>query len=298
MSADLPAPKKGDPCFVCTESLQRSSCNSSSKDEPKAEPLLGLKLASHAPLERAQSAGRLKCPKCAGSRMFYCYTCFSLVGISQQEIPTVKLPIKIDIIKHPNETDGKSTAVHAKLIAPDDVTVYTYPCIPEYESERHEVVLVFPGSQSVTVEEMSKQLLEIPKKSSDDSTDAPCPKRLKREVKSLEEQCTKNQQGVCPLQRVVFIDSTWNQTNKIITDERLQALLQVELKTRKTCFWRHQRGSPDTYLATIEAIYYFLKDFHMQCLSEEYQGEYDNLLYFFVYLHKLINNAKKAAGKL
>lgn len=26
----------------------------------------------------------------------------------------------------------------------------------------------------------------------------------------------------CPLQRVVFIDSTWNQTNRIITDERLQ----------------------------------------------------------------------------
>lgn len=50
-----------------------------------------------------------------------------------------QLPVKIDIIKHPNETDGKSTAVHAKLIAPDDVTIYTYPCIPEYEEERHNV---------------------------------------------------------------------------------------------------------------------------------------------------------------
>lgn len=47
--------------------------------------------------------------------------------------------MKIDIIKHPNETDGKSTAVHAKLLAPDDVTIYKYPCIPEYEKKRHEV---------------------------------------------------------------------------------------------------------------------------------------------------------------
>lgn len=47
--------------------------------------------------------------------------------------------MKIDIIKHPNEIDGKSTAVHAKLLAPDDVTIYKYPCIPEYEEKRHEV---------------------------------------------------------------------------------------------------------------------------------------------------------------
>ncbi|MFT7816510.1 DTW domain-containing protein 1 [Arapaima gigas] len=281
-----------------TDSVKRSSCSSPSSDEAKAEPLHGLKLASHAPLERAQSAGRLKCPKCGGSRMFYCYTCFSLVGVSQQEIPLVKLPIKIDIIKHPNETDGKSTAVHAKLIAPEDVTVYTYPCIPEYDSDRQNVVLVFPGPESVTVKEMAKQLIELPEKGLSDPTDAPCPKKPRREGEPEEEKCTESQQEICALQRVVFIDSTWNQTNKIITDERLQALLQVELKTRKTCFWRHQRGSPDTYLATIEAIYYFLKDYHMQYLSEEYRGEYDNLLYFFVYLHKLINSAKKAAGKL
>lgn len=50
-----------------------------------------------------------------------------------------QLPLKIDIIKHPNETDGKSTAVHAKLLACEDVTVYTYPCIPDYDNHKHEV---------------------------------------------------------------------------------------------------------------------------------------------------------------
>lgn len=74
-------------------------------------------------------------------------------------------------------------------------------------------------------------------------------------------------------------------------------LLQVELKMRKTCFWRRQKGKPDTYLATIEAIYYFLKDFHEHCLDEGYNGEYDNLLFFYSYLHSVVNKAKTSAGK-
>lgn len=56
------------------------------------------------------------------------------------------------------------------------------------------------------------------------------PKRLKIEeveegtqaAKNPEAEATDEESKVFPLQRVVFIDSTWNQTNKIITDERLQ----------------------------------------------------------------------------
>lgn len=44
--------------------------------------------------------------------------------------------MKIDIIKHPNETDGKSTAIHAKILAPDDVNIYTYPCIPDFDTDK------------------------------------------------------------------------------------------------------------------------------------------------------------------
>lgn len=288
----------------------KTSASLSDSTSKVNEPLQNLHLASHEVLERAQTAGRSKCSKCSGSRMFYCYTCCSLVGVSQEEIPKVKLPLKIDIIKHPNETDGKSTAVHAKLIAPDDVSIYTYPCIPEYEDKRHEVVLVFPGPDSVTVEDITNRLLRLADRDSPclqdhpRSAEEPAPKRMKQdttaedgEVPSLKKEAEQGRHKHL-LKRVVFIDSTWNQTNKIVTDERLQALLQVELKTRKTCFWRHQKGSPETYLSTIEAIYYFLIDFHQQCLSEEYHGEYDNLLFFYSYMYKLINKAKHAAGKL
>lgn len=239
--------------------------------------------------------------------MFFCYTCCSLVGVTLQEIPLIKLPVKIDIIKHPNETDGKSTAIHAKILAPTDVTIYTYPCIPEYEKDK--VVLVFPGPGAVSVTDMMQCLHDQANSKSRYAFDEPCIKRLKsEEVESATNTAESPKSGtpdeskgsesrVYPLQRVVFIDSTWNQTNKISTDERLQDLLRVELKTRKTCFWRSQKGKPDTYLATIEAIYYFLKDFHEHCLAQEYSGEYDNLLFFYSYLYSVINKAKTSAGK-
>ncbi|XP_028811925.1 tRNA-uridine aminocarboxypropyltransferase 1 [Denticeps clupeoides] len=249
------------------------------------EPFRGLKLASHGVLEAAQTTGRLKCPRCGGSRMFFCYTCLCVLGVDPQGIPLVKLPVKIDIIKHPNETDGKSTAIHAKLLAPEDVTIYTYPCIPELDSRDNKVVLVFPGPNSLTVEEIPQYLSKL-----ENSTEEPSPKRHKVTEKTDDQHCT--------LERIVFIDSTWNQTTRISSDERLQDLLRVELKTRKTSFWRHQKGSPDTYLSTIEAIYYFMRDYHAHCLLKEYSGEYDNLLFFYSYLHGLINKAKLSAGKL
>ncbi|KAM8894751.1 tRNA-uridine aminocarboxypropyltransferase 1 [Spinachia spinachia] len=270
------------------------------------QPLQGLKLASHAVLEKAQERGRLKCSKCGGSRMFFCYTCCSLLGVHLQEIPVIKLPVKIDIIKHPNETDGKSTAVHAKILAPGDVTIHTYPCVPDYE--RGKVVLVFPGPGSVSVQEMMQCLREMADSRPRGSSYEPAAKRRKSEEvqgpthsaensESSPDEATGLESRTYPLQRVVFIDSTWNQTNKISTDERLQDLLRVELKTRKTCFWRSQKGKPDTYLATIEAIYYFLKDFREHCLAQEYDGEYDNLLFFYSFLHSIINKAKTSAGK-
>lgn len=236
--------------------------------------------------------------------MFFCYTCCALVGVSLQEIPSLKLPVKIDIIKHPNETDGKSTAIHAKILAPADVTIYTYPCIPEYQKDK--VVLVFPGPGAVSVQHMMQRLHDRSSSRERDSCDEPCVKRRKsQEVQGPAEKsesgspdgAKSSESRLHPLQKVVFIDSTWNQTNKISTDERLQDLLQVELQMRKTCFWRRQKGKPDTYLATIEAIYYFLKDFHESCLAQEYSGEYDNLLFFYSYLHSVINKAKTSAGK-
>ncbi|XP_073509184.1 tRNA-uridine aminocarboxypropyltransferase 1 [Phyllobates terribilis] len=259
-----------------------------------------LKVSSQVVLETAQKKGRAKCPKCNSSRMFYCYTCYVPVeSVPTDCIPTVKLPVKIDIIKHPNETDGKSTAAHAKLLAHEDVTMYVYPSIPDYDKLVHEVVLVFPGPNAVSLKDGLMFLTQYNNENKDFSEPNIKHPRLDTDKSDNEDKSVKVPGvNINYLKKVVFIDSTWNQTNKIISDERLQGLVSVELTERKTCFWRHQKGSPETYLSTIEAIYYFMVDFHMQILQKDYNGEYDNLLFFFSFMYKLIRDAKQAAGKL
>lgn len=264
------------------------------------DPLQNLCLASQEVLRKAQQSGRSRCRQCGGSRMFYCYTCCVPVGnVPTEQIPCVQLPLKIDIIKHPNETDGKSTAVHAKLLAPDSVNIYTYPCIPEYEGKDHEVVLVFPGPQSISIEDVSFHLqkrIESKGRNKADNLDVP-PRKLKRTTDKEGWDLHESTRQGPELKRVVFIDSTWSQTNQIASDERLRELLQVELRTRKTCFWRHQKGKPDTFLSTIEAIYYFLVDYHSAVQKEKYRGQYDNLLFFYSFMYRLIKNARGSGEK-
>lgn len=81
-----------------------------------------------------QIDGRSACPKCGKSRKFFCYTCYVPVDELARQLPTVQLPIQIDIIKHQREVDGKSTAIHASILAPANVNIYTYPNIPDYDS--------------------------------------------------------------------------------------------------------------------------------------------------------------------
>ena len=59
--------------------------------------------------------------------------------------------------------------------------------------------------------------------------------------------------------------------------------------SRNTIFWRYQKGKPKEYLATIEAIYYFLVDFHNIVLKTGYQGEYDDLLFLFKFMYDKIH---------
>ncbi|KAF7482755.1 tRNA-uridine aminocarboxypropyltransferase 1 isoform X2 [Marmota monax] len=204
-------------------------------------PLQNLCLASQEVLQKAQQSGRSKCLKCGGSRMFYCYTCYVPVeNVPIEQIPLVKLPLKIDIIKHPNETDGKSTAIHAKLLAPEFVNIYTYPCIPEYEEKDHEVVLVFPGPQSISIKDISFHLQKRSQNKSrgqNDDLDKPSFKRKKiedQEDYDLNDSMCKN----TILKKIIFIDSTWNQTNKIFSDERLQG---GHSSLRKLCLQKYSR---------------------------------------------------------
>jgi len=197
--------------------------------------------------------GREKCPRCTRSRKFYCYTCFIPMSQLKDRIPQVTLPLKVTIVKHPLEIDGKSTAAHAALLSPDSVEVLSYPALPDTETS----ILVFPSPDAEDTEEFMN--------------------RMKSE-----------NTGSFPYDRVIFIDCTWNQTNKVWKDQRFSNLPKVKLSGIESLFWRYHVGNPSTHLATIEAVYYFFRIYHRVYGSQPYSGQFDNLLFFFRYMFNKI----------
>ncbi|XP_054166838.1 tRNA-uridine aminocarboxypropyltransferase 1-like [Oppia nitens] len=213
---------------------------------------------------------RNTCPNCHKSRRYYCYTCYVPLDVIKERLPRVKLPVKVDIIKHIQEVDGKSTCPHAAIISPEDCRIHTFPDIPHWDYQK--TVLLFPGPNAQTL----RQLLDNHYNHINDN---------RTSISSI---------GEIPFDTVVFIDSTWRQTKQVLNDSRVRPLLAngtVVLSDHESLFWRHQRNTPRTYLSTIEAMYYFFVDLHL--IVDEHCGRvgpdgrphydyrYDNLLFFF-----------------
>jgi len=199
--------------------------------------------------------GRTKCPNCCKSRKFFCYTCYIPMPPLENRIPQIKLPLEVAIVKHPQEIDGKSTATHGPILAPESVEVYSYPNLPDTQ----------------------KSILVFPSKDAEDLCD-------------FFERTKSENDGIFPFERVIFIDSTWNQTYRICNDPKLSGLPRVKLNGIESLFWRYQRGNPVTHLATIEAIYHVIVLYHKALINPDYEGDYDNLLYFFKYFFNKIRN--------
>jgi DTW domain-containing protein YfiP len=239
-------------------------------------PFKGLNISPTAPLNL--HSDRQSCPVCSKSRKYFCYSCYVPVECLQQYVPHIRLPIKIDIVKHSREVDGKSTAVHAPIIANEDVRMYTFPDIPDYSSEN--ALLVFPGKDSKSLDTILAECVGNPGVTLKEST------TFYIDV-SKEGEMLENQNF--PYNKIVFIDSTWNQCKGMHRHPSLAGLPCVMISSRNTIFWRYQKGKPKEYLATIEAIYYFLVDFHQIVLKTEYKGEYDNMLFFFKFMYEKIH---------
>ncbi|XP_049887692.1 tRNA-uridine aminocarboxypropyltransferase 1 [Pectinophora gossypiella] len=257
---------------------------------------------------------RSPCPRCGKSRMYFCYTCFVPVSPLEGHLPQCRLPIKVDIIKHRREIDGKSTAAHAAVLAPEDVKIYTYPDVPEYKNDGR-TVLLYPGTNSRTVRELftgkqsnisyaENRLAELPPGYNVGTLMTKIfPKNSSVEIYHVNE---------LPIDQVVLIDSTWNQSRGIYADEKLQQLPKIVLQNRVSQFWRHQKGSPRWYLSTVEALHELMIELHLCAWGRSnnytspltlhypvhfenhphckpYIGEYDNLLYFFKYMYEKLH---------
>jgi len=274
----------------------------------KENPFQGLKISPTHDVN--QQTSREACTKCFKSRKFFCYTCYLPVNSLKHVVPTVQLPIKIDIVKHAREVEGKSTAVHAAIIARDDVKMYIYPNIPDYTKQK--ALLVFPGKGSKTLPDILADVTSstlpnltdsLQLNDCDSATDNHAEKTTSQDGKSTNsfgvdkspnrtlESTTANKenQQLFPYDKIVFIDSTWNQCSGMVKHPSLVGLPRVIISSRSTIFWRYQKGKPKEYLATIEAIYYFLVDYHQIILQEAYHGEYDNILFFFKFMYEKIH---------
>ncbi|KAJ2388117.1 hypothetical protein GGI23_006126 [Coemansia sp. RSA 2559] len=185
---------------------------------------------------------RVFCGSCGKSVKFFCYHCCKAVQKLEGKIPRIRLPFKLDVIKHPKEINGKSTALHAKVIAPEDVEIVSYSedCMIGVDTSK--TVLLFPGPN---------------------------------------------------IDKAIVIDGTWSQAKMMVRDNpELGRMQKVTIFPRKTRFWRYQNFD-DSYLATIEAIYFLYRD----SMSGEYDGEYDALMFFYKYFYDLIQSEYAAVPR-
>lgn len=80
--------------------------------------------------------GRTLCDRCLRSRKYFCYTCIVPLPEVRHRLPVVSLPVRVDIVKHRYEVDGKSTAIHAPILAPDHCSIHVFPDIPDWTGLR------------------------------------------------------------------------------------------------------------------------------------------------------------------
>lgn len=102
-----------------------------------------------------------------------------------------------------------------------------------------------------------------------------------------------------PIRRVVVVDSQWQKTKSIVGHANLARLPCVVISKRNTFFWRYQpKEMGDDFLATIEAIYYFYRDYQTsRNPGVPYDGSVDDLLYFYAHQWKVIQDVYKQSGK-
>ncbi|RKP04227.1 hypothetical protein CXG81DRAFT_7088, partial [Caulochytrium protostelioides] len=206
------------------------------------------------PLDLPFGHARAPCPQCQRSSSLYCPV--DMVALPQHvpAMPRVDLPIPLDVYRHPRELPGKSTALQAQLLAPGHVRTFVEDVVinPGYEqvvanaldryADPSRVLLLYPC-------EGARSLSELPRQSYD---------------------------------RLIVLDGTWRQGKSMARAfmESGRGFVPVRINQHDTLFWRFQAHGTD-HLSTIEAIYWFYREYAEVCEPHRPTNRYDNLLFFF-----------------
>ncbi len=162
---------------------------------------------------------RTICPTCQQSYKFFCPKCFVALGAPEGiSTPVLDLPVQVHIWFQ--DKLKKSTAPHAKVLAPNNVEIIPYPLSEEHQQtldyDRETVFVVYPTNQSETLPEITPA-------------------------------------DLTQLTTLVFIDCPWQKAPIILQDTKLAKLRCVKLATPPTQskFWRYHQAGPGC-VSTIE----------------------------------------------
>ncbi|KAJ3119783.1 hypothetical protein HK100_000157 [Physocladia obscura] len=280
-------------------------------------------------LTPSASNKRFKCtrtPACKGRSWHqFCPICCSPFD---PETPQVSLPLELLIYRHPSEKIGKTTSVHAKVLAPSNTTLIVDDCKdPAAIAARFinptRVLLLFPSPVSYIVFILFRQTIDTrflfkdAKPLAEISHDAfdsvlvldgtwqqanamfKCIKDIGFQPVTIGFPETQNPLAV-PNSNHSHISDSEPATAEHITNDSTNSTETAALAEAsatpvvKTLFWRFQNVG-EHCLSTIEAIYYFYRDyftcFEQQNVPEHvYDGRYDVLLYFFRIQYQIVQD--------
>lgn len=222
------------------------------------DPFIQLKL-SYNPLIELGNIQREQCIQCHKKSSIYCPKCIQLTLPSHIKIPSsIVLPVYIDILYHPQENIKKSTSLHACILASDYCHIKQFDHTSTQQYNTGDTVLLYPSDNAQYIDTLTP------------------------------EQANS-------IKRVICIESTWPKGTVVASHPTLNKLKHIKLRRYESSYWRYQElGS--TYLSTLEAIYYCCVELYNIQYNHQisYNGQYDDLLYFYVYQHSMIRQRYEA----
>ena len=173
------------------------------------------------------------------------------------------------------------------MLVKSEVKFHVYPEIPDYcdhsPEQTRSIWILYPSKSAQTLPDIVQEL-----------TTDPNSETSRLQFSSYQDFCQ-----FLGLKTLVVLDGTWSQMHAFLTDPRIQNarfVRYVKLNEYRTCFWRPQGKMPQTCLATIEALFYFLKELQMQfekfvdssLIKSFNYHEFDDILYFYDFMFRSI----------
>lgn len=198
-----------------------------------------------------KASERIKCPQCDRSKKYYCPDCF-IPLVDKSLIPQLTLPLHVSVLQHPKEKVERSSIIPAKVLAPSSLDIYRTTVLPSIHLDPKDTLFLYPAETAKSIKDVDKDLLKNAK-------------------------------------YLLMIDSTWAQVQTFLKLPEVKQLTAVKISAAETAFWRYQQVD-STNLATVEALYFFFKEYDEAISEREYDGKYDNLLYFYTYNYNIIQD--------